>query len=112
MQRKPKFNGIYLAVLLALVMMAVTLFNSLSGSTGTLKYSQMISYFENNQVTSFDLNPNNNVIQLSLTIGLIKGITTFNPAKGARLATYAARCVENPKLSPWRWDIRGTMSYP
>ena len=29
------------------------------------------------------------------TIGLIKGITTFDPSKGARLATYAARCVEN-----------------
>lgn len=34
------------------------------------------------------------------TIGLIKGITTFNAAKGARLATYAARCVENATLSP------------
>ena len=29
------------------------------------------------------------------TIGLIKGISTFDPSKGARLATYAARCVEN-----------------
>ena len=29
------------------------------------------------------------------TIGLIKGITTFDATKGARLATYAARCVEN-----------------
>ena len=29
------------------------------------------------------------------TIGLIKGITTFDPSKGAKLATYAARCVEN-----------------
>ena len=29
------------------------------------------------------------------TIGLIKGITTFDVSKGARLATYAARCVEN-----------------
>ena len=28
------------------------------------------------------------------TIGLIKGITTFDASKGARLATYAARCVE------------------
>ena len=34
------------------------------------------------------------------TIGLIKGITTFDPAKGARLATYAARCIENAILTP------------
>ena len=34
------------------------------------------------------------------TIGLIKGITTFDPKKGARLATYAARCVENAILTP------------
>ena len=34
------------------------------------------------------------------TIGLIKGITTFESSKGARLATYAARCVENAILTP------------
>ena len=34
------------------------------------------------------------------TIGLIKGISTFDPDKGARLATYAARCVENAILTP------------
>ena len=34
------------------------------------------------------------------TIGLIKGISTFDASKGARLATYAARCVENAILSP------------
>ena len=33
------------------------------------------------------------------TIGLIKGITTFDVSKGARLATYAARCVENAILT-------------
>ena len=33
------------------------------------------------------------------TIGLIKGIPPFDAAKGARLATYAARCVENAILS-------------
>ena len=27
------------------------------------------------------------------TIGLIKGIATFDSSKGARLATYAARCI-------------------
>ena len=36
------------------------------------------------------------------TIGLIKGITTYDPSKGARLATYAARCVENEILMYFR----------
>lgn len=36
------------------------------------------------------------------TIGLIKGITTFDDSKGARLATYAARCVENEILMHFR----------
>ena len=39
------------------------------------------------------------------TIGLIKGITTFDPDKGARLATYAARCVENPIPAPTTLSI-------
>lgn len=32
------------------------------------------------------------------TIGLIKGVDTFNPTKGVRLATYCARCIENEVL--------------
>ena len=32
------------------------------------------------------------------TIGLIKGISTYKQAKGTRLATYAARCIENEIL--------------
>jgi len=32
------------------------------------------------------------------TIGLIKGINTYNAEKGTRLATYAARCIENEIL--------------
>jgi len=33
------------------------------------------------------------------TIGLIKGITSFDISKGTRLATYVARCIENAILT-------------
>lgn len=36
------------------------------------------------------------------TIGLIKAINTFDPDKGIRLATYAARCIENEILMQFR----------
>jgi len=36
------------------------------------------------------------------TIGLIKGISSFDTTKGARLATYAARCIENEILMYFR----------
>lgn len=36
------------------------------------------------------------------TIGLIKGINSFDATKGARLATYAAKCIENEILMYFR----------
>ena len=36
------------------------------------------------------------------TIGLIKAVDTFNETKGPRLATYAARCIENEILMYFR----------
>lgn len=45
------------------------------------------------------------------TIGLIKGVSSFNPDKGVRLATYASRCIENEVLMFFRgvkkssWDV-------
>ncbi len=36
------------------------------------------------------------------TIGLIKGVDSFNMSKGTRLATYAARCIENEILMHFR----------
>ena len=33
------------------------------------------------------------------TIGLIKGVSSYKADKGVRLATYAARCIENAILS-------------
>ena len=40
------------------------------------------------------------------TIGLIKAVNTFNIDKGSRLATYAAKCVENAILSQMRLWFR------
>lgn len=36
------------------------------------------------------------------TIGLIKAISTFDMNKGTRLATYAARCIENAIFTLWK----------
>ncbi len=36
------------------------------------------------------------------TLGLIKAVNTFQPDKGVRLATYAARCIENEILMHFR----------
>lgn len=46
------------------------------------------------------------------TVGLIKAIATFNAGKGTRLATYAARCIENEVLMYLRSlrKTRGEMS--
>ena len=41
------------------------------------------------------------------TIGLIKGINTYRPDKGVRLATYASRCIENAIPSPMVFLNRG-----
>ncbi len=53
--------------------------------------AHVVKKFENNQEDREDL------ISIG-TIGLIKAINTFNSSRGARLATYAAKCVENEIL--------------
>lgn len=49
---------------------------------------------------------NSNVPQEDLisigTIGLIKGINSFDPEKGARLSTYVSRCIDNEILMYFR----------
>lgn len=36
------------------------------------------------------------------TLGLMKAVSSFNPEKGARFATYASRCIENEILMYYR----------
>ena len=40
------------------------------------------------------------------TVGLIKGINSFNIEKGARLSTYVSRCIDNAHLT-----LRNYMTY-
>ena len=40
------------------------------------------------------------------SIGLIKGINTYRPDKGVRLASYASRCIENETLSLWNYSFK------
>ena len=40
------------------------------------------------------------------TIGLIKGISSFKSSKDVKLATYAARCIENATLSQMSFWLR------
>ena len=37
------------------------------------------------------------------TIGLIKGVDTFNKSHGTKLTTYCARCIENAHLTLWNF---------
>ena len=55
--KKPstKGLGIYLALLLAFLLMATTLFSQ-SSTQQLIKYSKVLEYFENGQVSEFDLN--------------------------------------------------------
>lgn len=46
-------------------------------------------------------NDNDDLISIG-TIGLIKGIDSFRPDKGIKLATYASRCIENELLMNFR----------
>ncbi len=42
------------------------------------------------------------------TVGLIKGISSYRPDKGVRLATYASKCIENEILMYFRSQRKNT----
>lgn len=55
---------------------------------GSCRFEHDVKKFDNTGEETDDL------ISIG-TVGLIKAIGTFKPDKGTRLATYAARCIEN-----------------
>lgn len=42
------------------------------------------------------------------TIGLIKGINSFKPDKGVRLATYVSRCIDNAMLTSKTYRVQSS----
>lgn len=39
------------------------------------------------------------------TIGLIKGINSFDSEKGVRLATYVSKCIDNEMITYWKCGV-------
>lgn len=69
MQRRPKFNGMLIVVLLALSVLALNLWSVLSNDTMPMSYSRVLSYFKSQQVVGFDLDLNTGNMQLALVKG-------------------------------------------
>ncbi len=70
-KKKPQWNPLIIVGLLVVVLMVWTFFTAAPATDSTMRYSQVRSYFENLQVTAFDLNLNTGVIKMSLKEGKI-----------------------------------------
>ena len=71
MQHRPKFNGVYIAVLLALALLAFNLWTTFStaSSGASMPYSKVVDYFEANQVVGFEMDLNTGNLRLALKEG-------------------------------------------
>ena len=72
MQRKPKFNGMIIVVLLALSVLALNLWSLMNTSTTTMSYSRVLSYFQSQQVVGFEMDLNTGDIKLALVEGSVE----------------------------------------
>ena len=70
-KKKPQWNPVLIVALLVIGLMVWTFFTSSPATDSGLRYSQVRSYFENLQVTGFDLDLNNGLIQMYLKEGEI-----------------------------------------
>mgnify|MGYP003217005301 FL=1 len=91
--KRPRFNPLILALVLAGVLMIWSVLGTSDSSTGgsTMSYSTVVHYFENNQVTAFTLDRNTSIITLTLKEGKQElpettGATAATPASGGLLS--------------------------
>ncbi len=69
MQRRPRFNGVVIVVLLALSVLAINLWSVMGSQTMPMSYSKMLSYFKSQQVIGFDMDLNTGSLKLALVEG-------------------------------------------
>ncbi len=69
--KRPRFNPLVLAIVLAAVLMVWSVLGGTGSSTGSssMAYSTVVHYFESNQVTKFSLDLNTGVITMTLKEG-------------------------------------------
>ena len=90
MPRKPRTNGIFIAVLLVMVTLVVIFYSGMGSTVSsytTMTYSQVIQYFENNQVVRFELDLNSSVLTLQLKEGPVELPESAQPVTQAGTAS-------------------------
>ena len=90
MPRKPRTNGIFVAVLLVMVTLVVIFYSGMGSAVSsytTMTYSQVIQYFENNQVVRFELDLNSSVLTLQLKEGPVALPESAQPVTQAGTAS-------------------------
>lgn len=101
MQRKPRFSGI---LLVAVLMVVVLLFVSLSplvaaSASKHVNYSDIYYYFQNQQVTSYRLDRNTNVLEMWLKEGKMPLPEDTSSTAGSAVW----RLADQPQRQPGRW---------
>ena len=69
--KKPRFNPLVIAIVLAAVLMVWSVLGGTGGNANgsSMAYSKVVHYFESNQVTKFSLDLNTGVITMTLKEG-------------------------------------------
>ena len=88
--KKPRFNPLVIAIVLAAVLMVWSVLGGTGGSASgsSMAYSTVVHYFESNQVTKFSLDLNTGVITMTLKEGAHTSISTNDAALWSLDAIY------------------------
>ena len=101
--KKPRFNPLVIAIVLAAVLMVWSVLGGTGGSASgsSMAYSTVVHYFESNQVTKFSLDLNTGVITMTLKEGHRSCPTLpSRPPPSPRAGCFPACCPPLPLPPP------------